>query len=546
MKQKLKAFLIMLILVVFSQSAFTDVTRLVIKNVKVLDPIEGVVGVGLVVDGQHVSHIIAAANQTPECSVPCREIDGQGGFLIPGFHDAHAHSISGGAGHFRARVSGSSVSSIQSSLRSYISTRPNETVIFGRGFDLTGFSQSRLPNKADLDAVSTTVAILLLDVDGHSVWANSRAIEMSKIDKNTPDPAGGKIVRLSDGSPSGLFLETAADLVWSAMPETAKEVVKEYILKGQQVTLAAGFTSLNGGDVSLRTAEIYRELDLENKLKQRNFLWLSLGLDDEKFENAVAFANSLPHNSKVKITAFKGFVDGVVSAYTAALLQPYSDNPAELGTPTYTQEELNRLVLRANQAGFPAALHVIGDRAVRMALDAFEASYKVTGKKLLNRLEHIELIDPSDVKRIYDLGVVASMQPTHFRFVSNSASYYPSRLGPERIQHAFAWREISDAGALMVFGTDYPVISSSATQALESATQRRHYDGSEFEPQQRVSGDLAFKALTVNPAVAIKLENQLGRIQVGHLADLTIVSGDPRSETATVSVQKTIFNGELQ
>lgn len=527
----------------FSQSAFPEITQLVIKNAKVLDPIDGIIGTGVVIEGTSISRILRA-NETVDCQVPCREVDARGGHVIPGFHDAHAHAISGGAGYFRARVSGSHVPSIQSTLKTYLANHSNETVIFGRGFDLTGFSQSRLPNKMDLDAVSTRVGILLLDVDGHSVWANSRAIELAKIDKNTPDPSGGKIVRLDDGAPSGLFLETAADLVWSAMPETPKEVVKNYILKGQDVTLEAGFTSADGGDVSLRTAEIYRELDSEQKLKQRNFLWLSLGMSDDEFEKSVRFAKQLPATSNVKITAFKGFVDGVVSAYTAAMLQPYSDNPNELGTPTYTQDELNRLVLRANKAGFPVALHVIGDRAVRMALDAYENSIQQTGKKLLNRLEHIELIDPVDVPRIRELGIVASMQPTHFRFVSNNASYYPSRFGAERIKHAFAWREISDTGALMVFGTDYPVINSSATEAIESATNRRHYDGSEFEPQQKVSGELAFRALTINPAIAIGMENQLGRIQPGHLADLTIVSGDPRSQSR-VSIVHTISNGSL-
>lgn len=465
------------------------------------------------------------------CLGSCRLVDAKQGFLLPGFHDAHSHPISGGEGYFQVQVKGSSLPEIQEAVKEYAKANPSAPWIVGRGWVAAEFGKTP-PSRRDLDVAERKRPVVLLDSDGHQLWVNSAAIEAAGVSRSTRDPEGGTVVRERDGYPAGVFLENATSLIYARMPSDTDEDRKKYILKGEEVGLTAGFTAQQGGPLGFSTMQAYADLDAQGKLSQRAYLWASIDESEHQFKRIVDFDKSLPRAGLVRVSAFKGFVDGVIGSYTAAMLAPYSDHPGTEGEPAYSQAELDRLVIRANRAGYPAVLHAIGDRGVRMALDAFEASKRELRHSLVNRVEHIESLDPSDAKRFAKLGVAASMQPSHYVFDTAAESYYPPRLGPERIRHSFAWKEIASAGALLVFGTDYPVVAMDPIEGMNCAIHRTHVDGAPFETHQKIDGVTALDAFTWNPAKSIGEGGRLGRISVGYDADLVLFAEDPREGVA--------------
>lgn len=463
-------------------------------------------------------------------------------YVIPGLHDSHAHPTSLGALAFRVRVSGSHISSIQSAVKEFAASHPSQEWIIGRGWDASGFAEP--PTRHHLDAVDSKRPILLFDSDGHQLWANSKAIELAHVTADTEDPAGGTILREPDGSASGLFLETATTLVWSVVPAPSAEERKKIILNGDIAGVHSGFTAFSGGPISLDMARSYVELENEGKLKQRAYLWGPANASEEEFNKWVSWdrqrRKEVPH-SRVKLSAFKLFVDGVVSSYTAALVEPYADHPELSGSANYTQQELNALVFRANALGYPVAMHAIGDRAVRMALNAVEESIRILGpqvKTLKNRIEHIELVHPADIGRFAKLGVLASMQPSHYRFGSNAESYYIPRLGTERAGYTFAWHSLLNAGATLAFGTDAPVVDQDPIEGFFGAIRRLHYNNEPYYLDQRISAVEALKGFTVNAAYAVSQGTSLSAVSVGELkagdwADLTFFRKNPLSAEFT-------------
>ena len=477
-----------------------------------------------------VSEIGTSARLRASCLAPiCQVIDAKGGVLLPGLHDSHAHQSSAGAASDRVSVRGSSLPEIQKAVRDFAARNLESAWILGRGWNAAGFG-TRFPTAADLDVAVSDRPVLLLDSDGHQVWANTAAIRAAGITRETQDPEGGSILRDADGNPSGMFLEMAGDLIWEAVPDPSPAQLEKYIITGESESIRAGFTSHHGGPVGLATIEAYARLDAAGRLRQNAYLWADLEASDDDFKRIVQLDRSLPSTGRVHISAFKGFVDGVISSYTGALVDPYADAPEIRGEAAYSQEELNASVLRANAAGYPVALHAIGDMAVRMALDAFEESFKILGHSLINRIEHIEVVHPLDVPRFARLRVAASMQPSHMHFGSEGSSYYNDRLGRERLAHAFAWGELERAGALLLFGTDAPVVDQDSVEALHCAVERTYGNGTVFQPQNRVSEASAVAAFTSNPALSLGFLKDAwisGELSPGGVADLVLYPKDP-------------------
>ncbi len=482
------------------------------------------------------------------CPSPCKLVNLGSAYLMPGLIDAHAHQAAGGAGYFNLQVSGSSVSSIQSAVRNFSQQNPNLSIVRGRGWDASRFPTGK-PTRYDLDAAESSKPVVLIDSDGHQLWTNSKAIEMAAIDENTPDPEGGTIVRDANGKPTGIFLESATYLISKAMPKPTQAEFERNIRKGEDVGLSVGYSTVQGGGVSLETAKIYADMDRRGFLRQRISLWGSLEDFSESREEMMTFARSLPADGLVSYNTLKGFVDGVISAHTAAMIAPYSDRPDERGELRIQPERLKKLVLEANRQGFSVALHAIGDLAVRTALDAFEFSKKELGHELHNRVEHIESIDPSDIPRFGELGVTASVQPTHMRFGSASSSYYPQRLGPQRLRYAFVWNSIVAAGGSIAFGTDYPVVPQDSMDTIYAAIHRTYGNGQPFFSEEKLSPQTAFDAMTTSPAKLMGRGEDLGKIAVGYLADLTALSSDPRKTDRgsgqDLNIQFTIVNGKI-
>lgn len=483
---------------------------------------------GIVVDGKYISRLSEIDLIKKECVQNCIWIDARGGFIMPGIHDSHAHLLSGGARNYRVQVSGSNVRTIVASVRKFARENLKQYWLRGRGWDASGF-ENHFPNRFDLDLAEEQRPVVLVDSDGHQIWTNSKAIELAKIDKNTPNPPGGVIVRDQYGEPTGIFLETAIELITQVIPSLTESEIRMYAESAQQIGIRAGVTSVQGGPDSLKTLEVLSQMSREKKLKIRTFLWGDLNATDEEFEKYIQFREKQGVENLVELVAFKGFVDGVISGHTAALHEPYSDKPDALGDLNFTKEQLLKLVLRANRVGLPVALHAIGDRGVSFALDVFEESQKILKHTLINRIEHIELIKPQDAEKFYRIGVAASMQPSHMHFGSPDSSYYPKRVGSERLSHTFAWNELLKAKNLLVFGTDFPVVNWDPMEGLHCAIRRTYFNGIPFFPEQAIDPETALTAFTSNPAFVIKKEELLGKIKTNFLADIVIYPQDPRS-----------------
>jgi predicted amidohydrolase YtcJ len=485
---------------------------------------------GVLVSGGRIQAVGASADIQSRCADPCRVIDAQGKFLAPGFHDSHIHLIDAAKAEFDLQIHGSAVADVQASLKDYAKAHPEKTWIFGGSWSVLSLT----PRKEDLDAIESSRPVALKDASGHQLWVNSKALALANITKDTPDPVGGKIVRDANGDPTGYLQESATYPVHALIPAPTLDEYKQYILKGQQETLALGLTSLQGAAVPLTLveAQAYADLDQQGLLKQRSFLWGNLVAKPADFQAMVSFAKSLPAEGKVHVVAFKGFVDGVLTAETAAMLDPYTDHPENSGLPKLSQAQLNQFVLRANRAGFPAALHSMGDRAIQMTLNAFEFSQKTLGRSFGNRVEHATVIAPEDFARFRTLGAIASVQPNFMYYPTAQSFPYFKTLGPDRITRLYPWKTLADAGAFLIFGSDHPDGGSSRADPLTGmfcATQRVFKDGTPFTPEQRLDALAAMQAYTANPAAAIGLGDRLGKIEAGYDADLVLLEKDPRA-----------------
>jgi hypothetical protein len=445
---------------------------------------------------------------------------------MPGFHDAHIHTLLAGEATFELALAGLSIPAIQEAVRTYASAHPDPW-IRGRGFALPALRS--LPTHELLDAIDRPVA--LTDQSGHNLWVNAAAMRAANVTKATVAPPGGTIVRDAQGEPTGIFEDAAQLLIASKFPPPDEALRERQILAGERLALAAGITSAQGGPISIEAARTYARMDREHKLTQRAFLWAPLGATEESFREWTALAAELRSSDRVRIVAFKGFADGTFAASTAALLHPYADNPALTGNLYLTPDLAERLVLRANRAGFPVLIHAMGDRAVRAALDAFEKSKNVLHHNLVNRVEHAAMVDPVDAPRFKALGVAASVQPAWLRGFRSHATFFPEQhVGADRAATIYPWGMLAQAGATLLFGSDLPASPIvDPLVGLYGATHREFLDGTAFFPEQNIDPDAAIRAFTQSPAEAIGMGDRLGKIAPGYAADLVLLMRDPRT-----------------
>jgi predicted amidohydrolase YtcJ len=472
--------------------------------------------------GDKIVAVGRTADLEARCSAPCARVDATGRFLVPGFHDAHVHLYGAGMEAQQLEVPPASIPEIQRAVREWAAAHPNDAWIFGRGWNAGSFRA--LPTHADLDVAVGDRPVVLTDRSGHTLWANGAAMALASVGPRSQDPRGGKIQRDPSGAPTGIFEDAAKQLVLDKAPSPSDEAVEAAILSGEATSLAAGITSSDGGPVPLAVARAYARLDGKGKLRQRTFLWAPLRAGERTFREWVDFAHALPAEGKVRVVAFKGFVDGVFATRTSALLEPYADEPANRGTLHLEADEIAKLTLRANGEGFAVALHAQGDRAVRVALDGFAKAPAPKG--IVNRVEHASLVDPADVPRFHALGVAASVQPI---WLSETRSGWASRLGPERAGRLYPWRALAAAGATLLFGSDLPSARSlDPVAGMAGAVTRKTETGALLGPEQALDPDAALRAFTEAPADAIGAGAWLGRVAPGYAADLVLLERDPR------------------
>jgi predicted amidohydrolase YtcJ len=415
-----------------------------------------------------------------------------------------------------------------------------------------------------LDEVAPRHPVFVTRVDGHVSWANSLALERAGVTRATSAPYGGELLRDERGEPTGILKETAANLVGRVVPQPTRAEK----LRALDLALAEarryGITSIHDAVSGYDTLELYRELLAADKLTVRVAEWLSFETPVEELKRQRAeFAALKVDPLRVRITALKGFVDGTLGSRTAAMLTPFADDPNNSGIPRRPPEELTRMAAERAAAGFQLTLHAIGDRANRMALDSFVANSPVEpgrGREgpetpqgarpdLRHRVEHAQVVAPSDFARFRDLGVIASMQPSH---AISDKRWAQDRLGEYRVLGAYSWRTFRAHNVRVTFGTDWPVEPISPYLGLFAAVTRQSTDmqpSGGWWPQERLAMADAIRCYTAEPAYASFEESHKGQIKAGMLADLVVHTRDlltiPPAEILNTEPAITVFNGRV-
>ncbi len=523
-----------------------------------------------------------------------QEIDLKGKLVTPGFNDAHVHFLRGALSLLTVNLLDAKTID---EAKQRVAAKAKETKagewIIGRGWDHTLWG-GKFPNKADLDVVAPNNPVYLMRVDGHIGWVNSAALKLAKIDKATANTEGGEIERDASGDATGILKETAQSLIGDLIPQPTKEQQIKGLELALKMAREYGITSVQDNS-GYETTKLYRDFLNQNKLTVRVAEW-------QDFEDSIVelkrqreeFAQFKDDANRLKLTALKGYVDGTLGSKTASMLAPFADDDKNVGIMRHPPEELTRMIVERDAAGFQIALHAIGDKANRMALDGFEAAKKPIrvegnqqnsptapkgiftvydgqplkageftfggksgyGRSLesyinpnRHRIEHAQVVNPSDFKRFSELGIIASMQPTH---AVSDKRWAESRLGEYRVLGAYAWHLMKSYNVHIPFGTDFPVEAINPYATLYAAVSRQDAEGMPeggWQPQERLSIQDALRCHTYESAYVEFAENTKGEIKAGMLADLVVHSKDlttiAHKEILTTAPVYTIFNGQI-
>lgn len=459
-------------------------------------------------------------------------IDLEGHFVMPGFNDAHMHLASAGLEKMNVNLVGAkTLDEFRDRLRAKVEAAgPGEWVV-GEGWDETLWPVKVLPTRWDLDEVSGKHPVYLQRVDGHIGVANTRALQLASITVASRDPEGGKIDRDDAGTPNGILREKAQDAVRAVIPKPTHEKRRQAIELALADLASHGITSAQDNS-QWEDFQIYEELEHEGKLTARISEWLTF---DDSIEDLNSKRNSHPASDNMLHTGMlKGFMDGSLGSKTAALLEPYGDDPKNSGLPQYDGAKLNAMTRERVLAGYQIGLHAIGDKGIQMALDAFAEAEKAAkegkvkavdgGSDFRLRIEHAQVTTPQQILRFKELKVIVSMQPNHLLTDMNWAE---SRLGPKRAEHSYAWAEFLRRGVVLAFGTDYPVEPVTPFRGVYAALTRMSEDGKKsYYPGQKLNIEQAIAAYTTGAAYAEFAEKQKGRLEPGMLADFTVLDQD--------------------
>ncbi len=475
-------------------------------------------------------------------------IDLEGKFVLPGFNDAHTHLANAGQGSLSVNVEGTrSVADFQERIRARLSEFEPGTWVVGRGWDHSLWEENRMPTRADLDEVSTSHPMFFTRVDGHSAVANSLALERAGITRSSEQPEGGEIVRDADGEPTGWLKENATGLVSGLIPAPTSEQRKRGLLLALAEAARYGVTSVQDNS-SWEDFLALRELKQEGKLTLRVTEWLPFDAPLNRLEEMRKEGGAT--DPWLKTGALKGVTDGSGGSLSAAMLEPFANAPDNRGILLYDPEQLKKMVVDRDAAGFQIALHAIGDRANRVALDAFEAALKINKRRnARHKIEHAQFVHRDDFARFKELDVLASMQPCH---LLADMRWAPTILGSEREYEGYAVGTMRKAGARLAFGTDYPVEHINPLRGLYAAVTREFEDGGPeggWLPGEKVSLEEAIRAYTLGSAFAEFEERRKGTLSPGKFADLIVLSQDitnvSPSELLRTDVLLTMVGGKI-
>ncbi len=460
-------------------------------------------------------------------------VDLGGHFVMPGFNDAHLHLADAGLWKLSVDLTGvKTLDEFRERLRAKVDAAKGDEWILGGGWDETLWPVAVLPSRGDLDEVSGGHPVFLDRVDGHLAVANTRALQLASVTSASRDPQGGRIDRDSNGQPTGILRDAAKGAVRAVIPAPTREKRRQ----GIEVALADlaehGVTSAQDYSPAWVNFQIYEELEKEGKLTARVSEWLPF---NESVEELKAKRDSHPQSDLMLHTGMlKGFMDGSLGGHTAALIEPYADDPKNSGLPQYEAAKLNEMAKERVLAGFQLGFHAIGDKGVEMALDAFAEAEKAAREQKVKaanggddyrlRIEHAQVTTPAEIAHFKELKVIASMQPSH---VLTDMRWAQDRLGAQRAATSYAWADFLHKGVALAFGTDYPVEPVTPFRGLYAAVTRKSEDGRrEYFPEQRLSLEQAIAAYTTGSAFAEFEEKEKGKLVPGMLADFVVLDRD--------------------
>jgi predicted amidohydrolase YtcJ len=475
-------------------------------------------------------------------------IDGGQATIIPGMVDAHAHLLGLGQSLRNVRLAGAKTYEevIARVVERARTARPGEWIL-GRGWDQNLWPGKEFPSHEALSRAIPNNPVVLTRIDGHAILANAMAMRLARVTAATKDPEGGRIIRLRDNSPSGVFVDNAESLVGNAIPNLTPDQKRDAIVAAIAEANKWGLVGIHDAGQSRSTIDIYENLAREGRYNLRNYVLIS----DDSADIAHYFARgpqSGLFDGKIWIRGIKLYSDGALGSRGAALLAPYADEPGNTGLLVSQPAHIQRVATSALRRGFQLGVHAIGDRGNRIVLDAFEAALKaVPTADHRFRIEHSQVISLDDIPRFAKLGVIPSMQASH---QTSDMPWAEARVGAARIKGAYAWRSLLNTGVVIPNGSDFPVEEVNPLISFHSAVSRQdaaNQPSGGWYREQAMTRNEALKAMTIWPAYAAFQEKEMGSISPGKLADFVILDADimsvPVEQILATRVKSTWIGG---
>ncbi len=484
-------------------------------------------------------------------------VDLQGMTMLPGFTDSHMHLLSYGYSLEKVNFySARCIDDLVDLAKDFLTGRPYLTWLQGRGWNQEYWKEGRFPTRYDLDRISTDIPMSFTRACGHIIVVNTKALEVMGVTKETEDPFGGHIDRDENGEPLGIFREAARDIVYNALPDLTSGDVKCMLKNGMDELVKAGITEVQTDDFEAlppgqyqKVLDAYRQLEDEGSLKVRVFEQCLLA-SQPLLEQFLADGHYTGEGSPMfRVGPLKLMADGSLGGRTAYLARPYADDPSTEGIPVFTQEQLDKLILTAQQGGMMAAVHCIGCGAAEMTMRAFEAAQLACPRPdVRHAIVHCQITDQPLLEKFAKLNVVAHIQPA---FVDDDIPIVEARVGKELTRTSYNWKTLQDSGVHIAGGSDSPVIDFSVMNGIYCAVTRQRLNGEPaggWLPDQKLTAEEAVRAYTLGGAYASYDERVRGTIRNGKYADLVVLDRDvfavDPEEIKGIQIEMTVLNGK--
>lgn len=493
---------------------------------------------------------VGSSEEALERYPDAERLDAGGKTVVPGLIDAHAHLMGLGTSLLQVDLMGAtSMDEVIERLSEFEEGLPADVWLTGRGWDQNNWPSRDFPTRGDLDRVFPDRPIWLRRVDGHAAWANTAAMEIAGLDeiRSATDPEGGRILRDEAGEPTGVFIDSAMRMVGRHVPATTDAQHEEGLRLALEQAARYGLTGIHEAGLSLDVVDLYRRGIDEGWFTLR--LYGMIGGRGQTFDHFCENGMLDSYGDRLTVRSVKFFIDGALGSRGAALIEDYSDDPGNRGLLMLEPASFQEDVRRAFECGLQVNTHAIGDRGNREVLNAYEAAQALfPDNSERHRIEHSQIVALDDIPRFAELGIIASMQPTH---ATSDMSWAEDRVGPDRIRGAYAWRSFLNLGVPIAFGSDFPVERVDPLLGFHAAVTRQDADASPeggWYPGERVTREETLRGFTLDAAYAAFQEDELGSIEPGKWADFVILSRDimtiPAPEILETKVVATYLQGK--